>query len=173
MCLMSSVWLPPVSFPRWTAAAPLPHQNSPRPAGRSGLWALAKLLLCPRPQCALDFVCASKGCGGLPQSHGASAVLWTLVAYKAKCSGSHLPSARSLGWRGLTWVSELLLLWEEPLQYNPPNLWVIHPGVTCDFNILSIHLSYLSHCDLFPLWPFSFLKTFSGGSYLVIDGCST
>ena len=39
----------------------------------------------------------------------------------------------------------------EPLQYNPPNLWVIHPGVTCDFNILSIHLSYLSHCDSFSV----------------------
>ena len=52
----------------------------------------------------------------------------------------------------------------EPLQYNPPNLWVIHPGVTCDFNILSIHLSYLSH--LIPSLCLWLQKTFSGGSYL-------
>jgi len=32
----SSVWLPPVSFPRVNCSCPLPHQNSPRPAGKSG-----------------------------------------------------------------------------------------------------------------------------------------
>lgn len=60
---------------------------------------------------------------------------------KPNALGAHLPVPEAwvgepdMGLRTLTPVGE-------PLQYNPPNLWVIHPGVTCDYNILSIHLSY-------------------------------
>ena len=92
------------------------------------------------------------------------------MAYKAKCSGSSSSQRQKPGLESLTWVSELLLLWENLCNIIPPTCG----SSTQVSHVISIYCQSTSPTSLiwFLLCVFGCRRPFLVGPIFVIDGCS-
>ena len=133
--------------PEWAMSNPCFPRDLARLAGTCGpsSYEITAFVLVPG---ACEFFCMPfKSKVSFPPIPWSSCSL-SLPAFKVSCSGDSSSLCQIPWLGGLTWVSELSLLWKNLCNTIFSSLWVAHWGIW-GLIILQDHPSHLSHCVSF------------------------